>query len=162
MRVDHLQLGALHLDAHPERAARLEPAEPGMAGQGSGLHQPLWQRRQNRVAVEFLLHLQRGVEAEGHAEPLGEPVRLVDAAGARAPHVELLQGDDVRRLGRDHLGHAADVQHPVDADATVDVVGEEPDHALCHIGARAVGWQPPRAGSPHPAAGLLAVAASSM
>ena len=46
--------------------------------------------------------LQRGVEVAGHAEPLGDVVRLVDPAGPRAADVELLQGDDVRLLRGDH------------------------------------------------------------
>ncbi len=99
-----------------------------MAGQGPRLDQPLWQCGQDGVAVLLFLHPQSRVEMEGHLQPLGQPVRLVHAPGARPPDVHLLQGHDIRRLGCDHVGDTGDVQPPVIADAAMHIVGQDAWH----------------------------------
>ena len=69
------------------------------------------------------------MEAAGHAQALGDAVRLVHAAGAGAADIHLLQADDVRRLGGDHRGDAPDVQTPVGPQAAVHVVAEQTDQS---------------------------------
>src|SRR5206468_3544253 len=80
------------------------------------------------VAVEFLLDLQRGVEVEGHLQLSGDLMGLVDPAGARAADVELLQAHHVRLELGDHGRDAIDIEPAVDADAAMDVVGQDPWH----------------------------------
>ncbi len=94
---------------------------------------------EDRIAIEFFLDLEGGVEAEGHAQTASDLVSLVDPAGARAAHVQLLQGDDVGGEAGDHVADAAHVQLAVGADAAVDVVGEDARHGTRVMRARPLG-----------------------
>jgi hypothetical protein len=125
VRVDHLQLRpTAEVHGDPERAARLPRRR---ARQRPGLDQAQRQRAQDRVAVPLLLHAQGGMEMEAHAESAGDGVRLVEAAAARAPGIELLKRHDIGPRvgdhGRDPLGR----EPPVRAAAAMDVVGEDPE-----------------------------------
>ena len=115
MGVDDLQFDAVNVDGHPQGAARLEARQAGISRQGAGLDQPLGQGGEDGRPVTLLLHRQGGVEAEGHAQPLGDGVGLVDAAAAGPADIDLLQGDDIRLAGRDHIGDAPHVEAPVRA-----------------------------------------------
>ena len=93
------------------------------------LDQRLGQGGQDGVAVALLLDVQGGVEVRTHAQKLGQAVRLVDAAGARAADIEFLQGDDIAARIGDDPGHAFEVELAVHPDTAVDVVGH---HAKRH------------------------------
>ena len=128
--VDDLHLHAADLHGDPQGAAGLQPQTRVQAGQGGGFDQALGIAGQDRVAVLLLLDPQRGVEMAAHLQPPGDLIGLVDAAAARAPHIHLLQRDNVRLQRGDGRGHAADIQLAVHADAAVDVVGDDARHGL--------------------------------
>ena len=53
---------------------------------------------------------------------------LIDAAGPGAAHIQFLKADDVRLQLGDHVGDARDVQLTIDADAAMDIIGDESGH----------------------------------
>lgn len=89
MRVDHLQLDAAEIDAHPDRAALLVRGR-----QGTGSDESRRQGGEDGVAVFFFLDMQGRVEMRIHVQMRGDRVGLVYAAGPRPPHVDLLHVEE--------------------------------------------------------------------
>ena len=70
------------------------------------------------------------MEVIGHFEMPGDQMRLIDAARSRPADIELLQGDDVRRVSGDDAGDPLGRRSAVHADAAMHVVGHDPQPAM--------------------------------
>ncbi len=136
MRVEDLHLAPRDLHAHPQGATGFQRAQTRIAGQGAGANQPLRQAGQDGVAILFLLDPNGCVEMEIHRQASGDLVRLIDAVGAGAAHVQFLQGDDFRVEACDHLSDSTYVQAAVEAHAAAHIVGDDPRHR--GLGARPI------------------------
>ena len=64
-----------------------------------------------------------------HVELVRDRMRLVDAAGSRAPDVDLLQGHDIRLVPLHQRDHALEVEAWIASDRAMDVPGHHPDGA---------------------------------
>ena len=113
-----------------EQAALLAAGEARQQGVGRRLErQPAEQGgavlRPRRTRVGRLVVEVRGIR-EVHAEPLGEHAGLVlEPALLATEAVDLLERHEVGAAGLDDVGDPAEVEHAVEADAAVDVVGEQ-------------------------------------
>jgi hypothetical protein len=84
--------------------------------------------RQDCMAVPFFLDQDRRMEVEAHSQMLGDGVRLICAAGAISPDVELLKRDYVGLARSDDRGHAPRARTTVRADASMHVIGHDAQH----------------------------------
>ena len=130
MGVDHLQLARRRRrDRHPQRAARLQPAEAA-DGPGSG---PALISRSGR-AVRMASPYCSSSTCSAALKWKAMPSRCASRCAWSTPPVRArptssscsatMSGD----WAGDHLGDAPDVEPAVGPDAAVDVVGEDADH----------------------------------
>ena len=82
MSVENLHRAALNLHLDPDRASGFQARDRLVAGQGTHLDQMFGIGGEDGVAIEFFLHLQGGMEANGHAQAPRYLVGLVHMAGA--------------------------------------------------------------------------------
>ena len=106
------------------------PGTPRTVGRAPTCISRLGVAGQDGVAVLLGLDRHGGVEVDGHRQAVGDRLGLIDVAGAGAADVQLLQADDVGLMLGDDAGDAVDVQLAIDADAAMDVVGEQAGHEV--------------------------------
>ncbi len=129
MCIHEIDFAAADGETYPHRAARLELRARFDSRQRRGADELQRMVAEHGVAVFLFGEAHGGMEVEMHLELVGDFLHLVDAAGAPAADIALLQSHDVGIALRDHARNSPRRQSAVHADAGVDVVSQNADRA---------------------------------